>query len=265
MTDNTETQKPEPQKGGGNIKSDFPSPMRSTNGTEKEFLSGPLSRFKEFNFVLRVAWEFIRGFQRLHFVGPCITVFGSARFGEDHKYYKLAQEMGSALADMGFTVLTGGGPGIMEAANRGAKEVGGTSIGCNIQLPHEQNPNPYLDVMIDFDYFFVRKFMLIKYSLGFVVMPGGFGTLDELYEAITLMQTSKIGNFPVVLMGKEYYEEIMGATRKFIQEGTISPSDLDRFFYTDSIDEACAYLKTNVVKRFGLKQQLFVPRERQKR
>lgn len=240
---------------------DLPSSMKATNGNEHEFLSGPNSRLREFLFVTRVAWEFIRGFQRLHYVGPCITVFGSARFKEDHKYYKLAQEMGAALADMGFTVMTGGGPGIMEAANRGAKDVGGTSIGCNIQLPHEQNPNPYLDVMIEFDYFFVRKYMLIKYSLGFVVMPGGFGTLDELYEAITLMQTSKIRNFPVVLMGKEYYAEIIGAAQKFIEEGTISPSDLDRFFFTDSVEEACAYLKTHVVKRFGLKQQLFIPQD----
>ncbi|MCO6466591.1 MAG: TIGR00730 family Rossman fold protein [Bradyrhizobiaceae bacterium] len=243
------------------LRKSLPASMKSSNGAEREFLSGPLSRFREFTFVARVAWEFIRGFQRLHFVGPCITVFGSARFKEDHKYYKLAQEMGAALADMGFTVLTGGGPGIMEAANRGAKEVGGISIGCNIQLPHEQNPNPYLDIMIEFDYFFVRKFMLIKYSLGFVVMPGGFGTLDELYEAITLMQTNKIRNFPVVVMGTEYYEEIMAAARKFIQEGTISPSDLDRFYYTDSVEDACAYLKKHVVKRFGLKQHLFIPQD----
>ncbi len=241
--------------------SQHPSVRKPVDGGEREFLSGPHSRLREFLFVLRVAWEFVRGFRKLHFVGPCITVFGSARFKEDHKYYKLAREMGAALADMGFTVMTGGGPGIMEAANRGAKEAGGESIGCNIQLPHEQNPNPYLDVMIEFDYFFVRKFMLIKYSLGFVVMPGGFGTLDELYEAITLMQTNKIRNFPVVLMGREYYEEIIAAAQKFLKEGTISPHDIDRFLVTDSIEEACAYLKTHVVKRFGLKQQLFIPRD----
>jgi len=229
--------------------------------SEIEFLSGPHSRLREFGFVLRTAREFIRGFRKMHFVGPCITVFGSARFKEDHQYYKLARQMGAALGEMGFTVLTGGGPGIMEAANRGAKDVGATSIGCNIILPHEQHANPYLDLMIEFDYFFVRKFMLIKYSLGFVVMPGGFGTLDELFEAITLMQTGKIRNFPVVVMGSEFYEEIRAAARKFAGEGTISPEDLDRFLVTDSVEEATDYLKKNVVKRFGLKQQLFIPRQ----
>lgn len=231
------------------------------NKSEREFLEGPHGRLKEFGFVLRSAWEFVRGFRKLHFVGPCITVFGSARFKEDHKYYQLARETGAALADMGFTVLTGGGPGIMEAANRGAREAGGTSIGCNIVLPHEQHPNPYLDLMIEFDYFFVRKFMLIKYSLGFVVMPGGFGTLDELFEALTLMQTNKIRNFPVVLMGKEYYSEIIASWSRFIDEGTISPADMDRFLITDSVEDACQYLKKNVVKRFGLKQQLFIPNQ----
>ncbi len=229
--------------------------------TEVEFLAGPHSRLRELGFVIRTAREFIRGFQKLHFVGPCITVFGSARFKEDHKYYQLARQVGSALGEMGFTVMTGGGPGIMEAANRGAKEAGATSIGCNIILPHEQHPNPYLDLMIEFDYFFVRKFMLIKYSLGFVVMPGGFGTLDELFEAVTLMQTGKIRNFPVVVMGSEFYEEIRATARKFLDEGTISPDDLDRFLVTDSVDEAMDYLRKNVVKRFGLKQQLFIPRQ----
>ena len=232
--------------------------------SEVEFLSGPHSRFKEFGFVLRVAREFIQGFRKLHFVGPCITVFGSARFEEDHQYYQLARDMGHALADMGFSVLTGGGPGIMEAANRGAKEggakMGGApSIGCNITLPMEQDPNPYLDVMIDFDYFFVRKFMLIKYSLGFVVMPGGFGTLDELFEAVTLMQTGKIRDFPVVVMGTEYYSQLTTNLEKMVNEGTISVDDLDRFLVTDSVKEATAYLRKHVVKRFGLKQQLFIP------
>jgi uncharacterized protein (TIGR00730 family) len=240
----------------------YQTPGKSPTGTEREFLEGPHSRFREFMFVLRVAQEFIKGFRKLHFVGPCITVFGSARFKEDHKYYQLAVEMGAALAEMGFTVMTGGGPGIMEAANRGAKQAGGQSVGCNIQLPHEQNPNPFLDVMIEFDYFFVRKFMLIKYSLGFVVMPGGFGTLDELFEAVTLMQTNKIKNFPVVLMGRDYYEGILSTAQSFLKEGTISPHDIDRFLVTDSVEEACDYLRTHVVKRFGLKQQLFIPQER---
>jgi uncharacterized protein (TIGR00730 family) len=162
---------------------------------------------------------------------------------------------------MGFTVMTGGGPGIMEAANRGAKDAGGTSIGLNINLPFEQHANPWLDVMINFEHFFVRKVMLVKYSLGFVVMPGGFGTLDELFEAITLMQTKKIFNFPVVLMGTEYYGGMMDEIKKtMVDNKTISPEDLDLFFVTDSIDEMEAFLRKSVVKRFGLKQQLFIPK-----
>jgi uncharacterized protein (TIGR00730 family) len=230
--------------------------------TEREFLSGPHSRFREFTFVVRVMLEFIRGFRVLHFVGPCITVFGSARFKEDHPHYDLARSVGARLADMGFTVMTGGGPGIMEAANRGAKEAGGTSIGLNIELPFEQHSNPWLDVMVTFEHFFVRKVMLVKYSLGFVVLPGGFGTMDELFEAITLIQTKKITNFPIVLMGKEYYSEIVDTIRnRMVTEGTISKDDLDLFLVTDSIDEMEDFLRARVVKRFGLKQQLFIPRK----
>lgn len=229
--------------------------------SERQFLEGPHSRLREFSFVVRVMLEFIRGFRILHFVGPCITVFGSARFKEDHPFYQMAREVGSRLSDMGFTVMTGGGPGIMEAANRGAKEAGGTSIGLNIELPFEQHANPWLDVMINFQHFFVRKVMLVKYSLGFVVMPGGFGTMDELFEAITLMQTKKIFNFPVVLMGTEYYSGMMDEIKKtMIDNKTISPEDLDLFFVTDSIDEMEAFLRKRVVKRFGLKQQLFIPK-----
>jgi len=153
--------------------------------------------------------EFIRGFRALHFVGPCVTVFGSARFKDDHPYYILARDVGSGLSRLGFTVMTGGGPGIMEAANRGAKESGGISIGCNIRLPKEQLPNPYLDRFVVFRYFFVRKVMLIKYSYAFVVLPGGFGTMDELFEAMTLIQTGKIRNFPVVLMGRNFYVQLL--------------------------------------------------------
>lgn len=229
--------------------------------TEREFLSGPHSRYREFTFVVRVMMEFIRGFRVLHFVGPCITVFGSARFKEDHPHYDLARSVGARLADMGFTVMTGGGPGIMEAANRGAKEAGGTSIGLNIELPFEQHANPWLDVMVTFEHFFVRKVMLVKYSLGFVVLPGGFGTMDELFEAITLIQTKKITNFPIVLMGTEYYSEIVDAIRnRMVTEGTISKDDLDLFLVTDSLDEMEEFLRARVVKRFGLKQQLFIPR-----
>lgn len=237
------------------------TPPPSSSNSEREFLEGPHSRWRELGFVIRVLFEFIRGFRVLHFVGPCITVFGSARFTEEHPYYSVARSLGQRLAEMGFTVITGGGPGIMEAANRGAKEAGGTSIGLNIELPFEQDANPWLDVMVEFEHFFVRKVMLVKYSLGFVVMPGGFGTMDELFEALTLMQTKKIAHFPVVLMGKEFYQpmlDVMSTT--MIRNGTISPEDLDHFLLTDSIDEAEEFLRRRVVKRFGLKQQLFIPR-----
>src|SRR6266487_1003212 len=160
---------------------------------DEVFLEGPRSRFAEFCTLLRVMRDFLRGYRALHFVGPCVTVFGSARIKPDDPHYELALKMGAAIARLGFTVMTGGGPGIMEAANRGAKEVGGRSVGCNIHLPVEQNPNPYLDKFITLDNFFVRKVLLLKYSYAFVVMPGGFGTLDELFETITLVQTKKIG------------------------------------------------------------------------
>src|SRR5436305_1002558 len=158
----------------------------SAHHSERVFLEGPQPRKWEFWTLLRITWEFIRGFRALHFVGPCVTVFGSARFKEDHPFYALAREAGAALSEAGFTVMTGGGPGIMEAANRGARDVGGPSIGCNIELPFEQKPNPYLDKMLIFDHFFVRKTMLIKYSYAFIVMPGGYGTFDEMFEALTL-------------------------------------------------------------------------------
>src|SRR5262245_21448532 len=158
----------------------------------RRFLQGPQARRSELFRAIRIFIEFIRGFRALHFVGPCVTVFGSARFKEDHPYYALGREVGRALARAGFTVMTGGGPGIMEAANRGAKDVGGRSVGCNIELPEEQRPNPYLDRWITFRHFFVRKVMLVKYSYAFVALPGGFGTLDEIFETATLVQTGKI-------------------------------------------------------------------------
>jgi len=237
------------------------NPTITRENSERIFLGGPHSRFRELKFVWRVVKEFIHGFRHLHFVGPCITVFGSARFTEDHTYYQLARQVGYALGDMGFTVLTGGGPGIMEAANRGAKEAGAMSVGCNIILPHEQDPNPNLDLMIEFEHFFVRKVMLVKYSLGFVVMPGGFGTLDELFEAMTLIQTKKIKSFPIVVMGTEYYRDIMELIEVMVKRGTVSPDDRKLILFTDSVDEAMAHLKKNVVKRFGLKQLLFIPKE----
>jgi uncharacterized protein (TIGR00730 family) len=203
-----------------------------------EFLDGPKSRLSELGRIFRIAGEFLRGFRHLHFVGPCVTVFGSARFKEDHSYYALAREVGQRLARAGATVMTGGGPGIMEAANRGAREAGGYSIGCNIRLPVEQEPNPYLDRWITFRYFFVRKVMLVKYSYAFVVMPGGFGTLDELFEAVTLVQTRKIDSFPVILMGVDYWAPLLAFLRHtLVGAGTISESDLDLLTPTDSPDE----------------------------
>lgn len=234
--------------------------MSNYEPVEREFLSGPHSRWREFTFVLRVLLEFIRGFRTLHFVGPCIAVFGSARFAQDHPYYQLARDVGYRLGEMGFTVMTGGGPGIMEAANRGAKDADATSIGCNIELPHEQHANPYLDVSIDFEHFFVRKVMLVKYSLGFVIMPGGMGTLDELFETVTLIQTKKITSFPIVVMGRDYYKDIQELIDVMIERGTISEHDRKLLLFTDDVDEAMEHLRKNVVKRFGLRQQLFIPR-----
>ena len=172
---------------------------------EQLFLEGPHARGFELGRAFRIFRELIHGFRQLHFVGPCLTVFGSARFPAEHRYYALTRELGARVAEAGFTVMTGGGPGLMEAANRGAKEAGGASIGCNIVLPQEQKPNPYVDKFVEFHYFFVRKLMLVKYSYGFVAAPGGFGTLDELFEVATLIQTGKIKNFPVVLLGVEYW------------------------------------------------------------
>lgn len=217
------------------------------------FLAGPQRRIEELLRVLRIVFEFLRGFRALHFVGPCVTVFGSARFGEDHPHYQLAHQVGADLAKAGFTVMTGGGPGIMEAANRGAKEAGGRSIGCNINLPKEQKPNPYLDRWITFRYFFVRKVMLVKYSYAFIALPGGFGTLDEIFETATLIQSVKIREFPLVLMGKEYWRPLLEfMSEKMVKEGTIEQADLDRFIVTDSAQEAVESI-TEVAKRaFGL-------------
>ncbi|MBK7232834.1 MAG: TIGR00730 family Rossman fold protein [Saprospiraceae bacterium] len=210
---------------------------------EIEFLSGPLSRWQEFKYLFSVSRDLFRGIRKLHFVGPCITVFGSARFKRDHPYYKITEEIAAKIANLGFTILTGGGPGIMEAANKGARSVGGKSVGCNIILPNEQFPNPYLDNFVDMDYFFTRKTMLIKYSYGFVVMPGGFGTLDELFEAITLIQTGKLTNFPIILFGSSFYKEMIEFIDVMAKEGTISPQDRDLLFVTDDIDEAVDIIK----------------------
>ncbi len=221
---------------------------------EIRFLEGPQTRRFELAWTIRVAREFIRGFRALHFIGPCVTVFGSARFPEDHAYYKLARETGARLADAGFTVMTGGGPGIMEAANRGAKDVGGRSVGCNIILPQEQQPNPYVDRWVEFRYFFVRKVMLVKYSYAFIVMPGGFGTLDEVFETLVLIQTGKIESFPIVLMGRAFWEPMLAFVREtLLKQGTISPEDMDLACITDSPKEAIEHVKKAALNRFGLK------------
>ena len=230
--------------------------MANQNTTTDDllFLDGPRSRWKEFTFVLKTMREFIRGFRKLHFVGPCVTVFGSARFKEDHPYYEMAKTMGAAIAREGFTVMTGGGPGIMEAANRGAHETGGRSVGCNIVLPMEQKPNPYVQQWVDIKYFFVRKVLLSKYSYAFVVLPGGFGTLDELFEALTLIQTGKMEKFPVVVMGTVYHQNLKAHIDKMVENKTINASDLDLFLMTDSVDEAANHIRQTIAQ-YGLKGQ----------
>lgn len=231
------------------------------NASERRFLEGPRSRRKELWFSFKVLYEFVKGFRTLHFLGPCVTVFGSARFGEDHHYYGHAREIGAGLSDLGFAVLTGGGPGIMEAANRGAFENNGLSIGCNIQLPHEQKPNPYLHRWVDFRYFFVRKTLLIKYSYGFIIMPGGWGTMDEMFEALTLIQTKKIEEFPVVLFGKEYWKHLILLMEDMIRFQTVSASEIkENLLITDSVEETMEHINKYAIKRFKLKKgKLFRP------
>lgn len=220
---------------------------------EIKFLEGPQSRWKELKFAVSVLFEFIKGLRALHFVGPCVTVFGSARFKEGHPDYETTRTLSGRIAQLGFTIMTGGGPGIMEAANRGAREVGGRSVGCNIELPHEQYANPYMDKWVTIKYFFVRKNLLSKYSYAFVVMPGGFGTLDEFFEAITLMQTKKISDFPVVIMDKEFYKNIIAHIQVMKEKGTISADDINLFFFTDDVEEAVAYIQNNTIKKYNLR------------
>jgi hypothetical protein len=188
-----------------------------------------------------------------------VTVFGSARFDENNIHYQLARQLSAEIAKLGFTIMTGGGPGIMEAANRGARDVGGRSVGCNIVLPKEQNPNPYLDKWVNIRYFFVRKTLLIKYSYAFVVCPGGFGTLDEFFEAITLIQTKKLADFPIIIFGKEFHLDLLEHIDKMLSWGTISPDDLKLFLVTDSIEEAVQHIREHI-SEFGLThEQPFKP------
>jgi uncharacterized protein (TIGR00730 family) len=231
---------------------------------EKVWLEGPKSRTYELFFALRVFFEFIKGMRALHFSAPCVTVFGSARFKEGHVYYEKAREVSARIADeLGLTIMTGGGPGIMEAANRGAREVGGRSVGCNIKLPHEQKENPYLDKFVTLHYFFVRKVLLVKYSYGFVIMPGGFGTMDEFFETLTLVQTRKIDDFPIVVMGVDFYRPLQEYLQFMIEQGTISPEDMNLLLFTDDPDEAVAHIRKflsenyRVVKRTKPRWWLF--------
>lgn len=219
---------------------------------ESIFVRGPLSRLKELGFAFKVFFNFIRAFRIMHFVGPCVTVFGSARFTQESEHYINAEKIGAELTRMGFTVMTGGGPGIMEAANKGAYETGGYSVGCNIVLPFEQKPNPYLHKLIDIPYFFLRKVILVKYSYAFVVMPGGIGTLDELFEALTLIQTKIIKNFPVVIFDSEYHKELCEHIQLMVKQESISEEDMKLLYVTDSVDELIKHIDTYAVKKFGL-------------
>ena len=220
---------------------------------DEVLLRGPHSRSRELLLLLRTAADFLRGFRALHFVGPCVTVFGSARFGEDHPYYDLGRRVGNRLARIGFTVMTGGGAGLMEAANRGARDAGGRSVGCNIMLPREQKPNAYLDRWVTCRYFFVRKVLLFKYSYGFVALPGGVGTVDELFEAFTLIQTRKIRQFPMVLMGTAYWRPLTDLLHRMAIDGAIDLGDLELLFVTDSVDDAIRHLERNAIDRFALR------------
>lgn len=217
---------------------------------EQTFLEGSKPKQFELRFAYKVFWEFMRGFNCLANIGACVTVFGSARFKESHKYYQAAREIGKRIAGLGLTTMTGGGPGIMEAANRGAFEAGGVSVGLNIKLPFEQHENPYLHKSFTHEYFFVRKTLLIKYSYAFIIMPGGFGTMDEFFETLTLVQTKTITQFPIVLFGKEYYQPLMNYVSFMANEGTISPEDMKLVLLTDDIGEAILHIDHYIDKNY---------------
>ena len=222
---------------------------------DRALLEGPQARRRDLGLVLKAIRDFVRGFRALSFVGPCVTVFGSARFQEGHPYYDLGREVGRSLSHLGFTVMTGGGPGLMEAANRGAKEAGGRSVSCNISLGAEEAPNPHLDHSVTVRYFFVRKVMLFKYSYGFVALPGGFGTMDELFEALTLVQTGKIKSFPIVLMGTDYWKRLFHLVQNMVDEGAISPGEIDTWLATDDVGEAMAHIRKHAIEGFGLRSR----------
>jgi len=222
----------------------LPSILAEVKGAEQQFLARRREHAEDVQSAVRVFLEYLRGFEYMSIDRPIVTVFGSARIAEDHPYYALARALGTELAKAGFAVMTGAGPGIMEAANRGAREAGGMSVGANIHLPHEQKPNRYLDRYVEFEHFFVRKVMLVKYSCAFVAMPGGFGTMDEIFETLTLMQTGKIEAFPVVCMGSDYWNKFRDfLDDSLVAENTIQRSDLDLLYFTDSPEDAARYIR----------------------
>lgn len=221
-------------------------PARGAGDGERDFLAEARTPEKEVARLKRINDEFVRGFRGLYQLGPAVTVFGSARFKESHRYYKLARAVGAELAKAGFATLTGGGPGVMEAANRGAHEAGGVSYGLNIILPHEQSANPYVDRSIEFRYFFARKVMLVKYSCAFIIMPGGLGTLDELFEAATLIQCGKIGPFPVVLMGKSFWAGMRTWGRFMMKQGVFTQDEVQFGWRTDSPAEAVDVIRRSL-------------------
>ena len=227
-------------------------PLRGPHGPaeERRYLRGAQSRTFELVHAAAIFHEYARGLRALRSVGPAVTVFGSARLGEDHSSYLLARRIGGLLAHAGFTVITGGGGGLMEAANRGAREAGGRSVGCNIELPREQRPNDYLDLVVTFRHFFIRKVMLVKYSQGFIALPGGFGTLDELFEAATLIQTGKIANFPVVLLGRGFWQPMVDVMRRdLIGTGTLTAAEMENLYMCDDGVDAVEYVRAVTCER----------------
>jgi len=230
----------------------------SRRNEDIELLKAPGTKNKDFTHsdpwrVLKIQSEFVEGFDTLAGIGSCISIFGSARTRPDDKYYKAAEKTAALLVKNGAGVITGGGPGIMEAANKGAFEAGGISIGCNIELPFEQEPNPYQNISLEFHYFFVRKMMFVKYSVGYIIFPGGFGTLDELFEALTLAQTNKIEHFPLVLYGSDYWEGLAGWIDEFLLKryNAISPEDKKLYKIVEDPQEAVSYV-IKTIKENGL-------------
>ena len=231
------------------------TPQYRLSKSESLFIEEPLTRLKNLLFTFKVQYNFIKAFRKMHFIGPCVTIFGSARFGPETAHYKSAEKIGAEMAKLGFTVMTGGGPGIMEAANKGAYEAGGNSVGCNIVLPIEQKPNPYLHKWIYIPYFFIRKVILVKYSYAFIVMPGGIGTLDELFEALTLIQTKIISGFPIVIFDKDYHKELYHHIKIMVKNESISQEDMQLLFVTDSVEELTDHIKKYSIQKFGLKKE----------